>query len=57
MTATMVDANENFWGKLDLREYLLGKEETNCDLAVGTERQFLEPGTRIRLICSWYIVK
>ena len=33
MTATMVDANENFWGKLDLREYLLGKEETNCDLA------------------------
>ena len=57
MTATMVDANENFWGKLDLREYLLGKEETNCDLAVGTERQFLEPGTRIRVIYSWCIVK
>ena len=57
MTATMVDANENFWGKLDLREYLFGREETNCDLAVGTERQFLEPGTRIRVIYSWCIVK
>ena len=57
MTATMVDANENFWGKLDLREYLFGREETNCDLAVGTERQFLEPGIRIRVIYSWCIVK